>query len=360
MISPTTETDDRLVDAIWREALPNDEEVRSARRRLHLKAVVIAGLLATSYYALVVANSDLVVRVAAALSLVAALVALGTSIMHDANHGSFARRRWVNRTLAYTSDALGASSWLWRIQHNRLHHGNTNVVGFDADLELAPWARLAPTQAWRRRYRWQHIYIWGLYGFMTLKNLLVSDWLSLAKRRVGDQPLHRDVTPGVLIRVTAGKVAHAAWAIVVPLMFNPWQAVVAFYLACSWLVGAILSVIFQLAHCVEAAEIQDVDAPRRGEHHTAHQLRTTVDIACPTPVLGPLFRWIAGGLDHQVVHHLAPGLPHTAYPAVAARFRRGCVEHGVSYRVHPGLAAAVRSHARWLRAMGREQPFELR
>ena len=355
MTLPLTETDDRLVDAIWRDALPSPEEVLAALRRLHRKAIVIACLFATSYYVLVVTNLAGVIRVAAALPLVAALVALGTSVMHDANHGSFARRRWVNRTLAYTSDALGASSWLWRIQHNRLHHGNTNVVGFDADLELAPWARLAPSQPWRRRYRWQHIYIWPVYGFLSLKNLLVSDWLSLASRRIGHQPLPREVTAGVWVRITAGKIGHVSWAIVVPLLFNPWQAVLGFYLACSWLVGVVLAVIFQLAHCVEAAHTLDVSAPRRGEHHTAHQLRTTVDIASPAPVVGHLFRWIAGGLDHQIVHHLAPGLPHTAYPAVATRFRRGCITHGITYHVHPGLAAAVGSHARWLRAMGREQ-----
>ena len=90
-----------------------------------------------------------------------------------------------------TSDALGASSWLWRYQHNVLHHGNTNIDGFDADLSLAPWGRLAPTQAWRRRFQWQHIYIWPLYGFLAIKNLVVSDMLSLIHGRVGSQPFRR-------------------------------------------------------------------------------------------------------------------------------------------------------------------------
>jgi hypothetical protein len=41
------------------------------------------------------------------------------------------------------------------------------------------------------------------------------------------------------------------------------------------------------------------------------------------------------------------------YPIVAARFYRACGEAGVTYRRHPGVWAALRSHGRWLRAMGR-------
>ena len=66
-----------------------------------------------------------------------------------------------------------------------------------------------------------------------------------------------------------------------------------------------------------------------------HQLRTTADIAAPLPILGHLFRFIVGGLDHQVEHHLAPRLPHTIYPLVAERFRQACHTHEIAYRMHP-------------------------
>ncbi len=338
--------------AIWRSILPTAEELRSARRRLHGKALVIVGLLVASYLVLVVSNSMLLVRFLAAAVLVTALVTLGTSIMHDANHGSFSNHRWINRVLAYTSDALGASSWLWRVQHNNLHHGNTNVDGFDADMALAPWARVAPTQQWRPRFRWQHIYIWPLYGFLALKNLLVSDMLSLIHQRVGDQPLRRPARFSVILRVVLGKLAHVGWALVIPLLFNPWWTVLAFYVVCSWLVGFTLAIIFQLAHCVDLAEVGESEMPRRGEDFATHQLRTTVDIASPIPVVGHFFRWLAGGLDHQIEHHLAPGLPHTIYPKLAARFRLACDEHGIAYHLHTGIWPALCSHTRWLRTMG--------
>lgn len=346
-------SNDELIDSVWRTVLPDERAVRRARRRLHRKALTISAILVCSYAALVVADFGLFARIVAAAALVAGLVALGTCVMHDANHGSFSRRRWVNRVLSCTSDALGASSWLWRIQHNRLHHGNTNVVGYDADIELSPWARVAPAQPWHPRYRWQHIYIWPLYGVLSLKNLLVSDLLSLVHGKVGQQPLRRAVTSGVVARITLGKLTHLTWALAVPLLFNPWYGVLAFYVVCSWLVGFSLALIFQLAHCVETAQTADAEPLRRGVHHAAHQLRTTVDIACPAPFVGRCFRWIAGGLDHQIEHHLAPGLPHTIYPEIAKRFRAECAKHQIAYHLHPGVMPALKSHARWLREMGR-------
>ena len=345
-----------LVAALWRSLAPSLEEVRRARRRLHGKALVIVVLVAASYWALALSNLPLLVRLGAAGVLVLGLVAVGTSIMHDANHDSFSGRRWLNRVLAYTSDTLGASSWLWRIQHNSLHHGNANVAGFDADIALFPFARLAPSQRWHFWYRGQHIYMWPLYGFLALKNLLVSDLLAMITGRLDRQPIRQPRRPSVIVRITLGKLAHLGWAVVIPLMFNPWWAVLAFYLGCSWLVGFLLAIIFQLAHCVDVTTMFDETAPRRGDDFTAHQLRTTADISSPVPVLGHVFRWLVGGLDHQIEHHLAPRLPHTLYPRTAERFRAACHDHGITYHLHPGVWSALRSHTRWLRLMSVPSP----
>jgi len=352
----TTIASPSLITSIWQSVLPTESEERAARRRLHAKAVGIVALLAGSYFVLVIRDSAVSLRFLAAAGLAMSLVAVGTGIMHDANHDSFSRRRWVNRTLAYSADALGTSSWLWRFQHNSLHHGNTNVVGFDADIAIAPFARLTPTQPWRPWHRAQHLYMWPLYGFMALKNLLVSDVVALAQGRMGDQPFRKGVTPGVVVRVVIGKLVHLGWAVVIPLMFNPWWMVLLFYLGCSWMVGFILAITFQLAHCVETAEFPDPADARRGEQFALHQLRTTCDVASPVPVVGHVFRWLVGSLDNQIEHHLAPRLPHTLYPKMARRFRQACRDNGIAYKLHPGIWAALRSHGRWLHSLSRPTP----
>jgi linoleoyl-CoA desaturase len=333
--------------ALWRSVLPTPAEVARGRRRLHAKAMGIVALVASSYAVLVFSNAAVWVRFVAGLPLVAGLIAVGTGIMHDANHGAFSGRSWVNRCLSATSDLLGSSSSLWRIQHNRLHHGHPNVLGQDADIELSPFGRLHPGQQWRRWYRWQHVYLWPLYGFMALKNLLVSDVMTVCTRRIGAHSIRERVGVGLVTRITLGKLAHLSWALVLPMLFNPWWKVLLFYLGCSWIVGFVLAVTFQLAHCVELTAAPAGEVPG---NFVASQLATTADIRSRGFTTAPL-RWLVGGLDHQVVHHLAPRLPHTLYRTLSARFEAVSAKAGVVYHQHASIGAAVRSHARWLKAM---------
>ena len=333
--------------------MPTSDQIAWGRRRLHRNAAFIAVLGVGSYAALVFAPVGFVLRVVFALVLVVAAVAAATNVMHDGNHGGFSTSARVNRLAGWTSDLLGASSFLWRFKHNQLHHLNTNVVGYDTDIDQAPFARLTPDQEWRPWHRYQRFYMWALYGFLTLQWFLLSDAATLIRGKVGAhrlpaRPRARDVAVIVL-----GKLVHLGWALALPMAFHPWWGVIGFYLASSWLVGFLLANIFQLAHCVGEAEFFTSEAPRRGRDFELHQLRATVDIRCRLPVLRRFVRWMMGGLDYQIEHHLAPRLPHTVYPLVAAKLEAACAERGITYKVHPTIPAAVRSHARWLREMGK-------
>jgi linoleoyl-CoA desaturase len=334
--------------------LPTVDEIALGRRRLHRKAAMIAVLAVGSYVGLVFLSVALPVRLLFAAILVVALVATATSVMHDGNHGAFSTSTRVNRMAGWSSDLLGASSFLWRFKHNTLHHGNTNVVGYDTDIDQMPFARLAPQQPWRPWHRYQHVYMWVLYGFLTLQWFVLSDLSTLLRGRVSDHPLRNRPRRRDIAVITFGKLAHLGWAIVIPMLFHPWWGVVAFYLASSWLVGFLLANVFQLAHCVDRADFLTPDAPRRGADFELHQLRTTVDIRCRVPLVRGFVRWLMGGLDCQIEHHLAPKLPHTTYYLIAPRLEAACLERGLEYRVHTSLAEAVRSHARWLRQMGRQ------
>jgi linoleoyl-CoA desaturase len=332
---------------------PDGVQLRRATRRLRGKALFIAALTIGSYLGLVfVAHGPLLALPLAAV-LVVALIATATSVMHDANHGAFGGSQGFNRTLAYSADVLGASSWFWRQKHNLLHHGNTNVVGVDTDIEQMPFARLAPGQPWRPCYRYQHVYIWALYGFLTAQWVLFSDFVNLAGRRIGSQPLRRQPRRRDIALIFTGKVLHVGWAVVLPFAFHRWWMVLVFYFACSWLVGFFLAVFFQLAHAVDSTDFALPSTERRGDDFAAHQLRTTANVNCDTPVVGPPIAWLMGGLHHQIEHHLAPSLPHTSYPEMAVQIRRLCAAHDLEYHVHSSLWAALRSHARWLRTMGR-------
>jgi linoleoyl-CoA desaturase len=338
--------------ALTEAVRPSPRELVVARRHLHLKAIVIAALALGSYWSLLVTRSSILEQIAATMVLVIALTAAATCVFHDANHASFSTSRLVNRLAGYTGDLLGASSWIWRFKHNNLHHGNTNMVGIDADIEQAPFARLAPTQTWRPWHRYQHLYMWVLYGFLTLQWFLISDFVDLKNHGIGGQrfahePRRRDVG-----MIALGKLLHIGWAIALPLVYHRWWVVLTFYLAVSWTVGLLLATMFQLAHCTEEAEFPVFDTPRRGSSFAAHQLRTTVDVHCRTKLGGRALHWVMGGLDFQIEHHLAPRLPHTVYPLVAERLNRVCDERRLTVHSHATPWQAIKSHGRWLKAMG--------
>jgi linoleoyl-CoA desaturase len=332
--------------------MPTEAEIATARRKLRAKAIVIGAAALFGYWGLVVADTGLLVRMLSAALLVLAATSLATGVMHDANHGAFSRSRRVNRVVGYTLDVLGGSSWLWRFKHNVLHHGNTNVVGVDSDIEQAPFARLAPQQPWRWWHRYQHLYLWFLYGILALRWFLIADFANLARNRIGVQPLVVRRRRRDYALMAAGKVVHLSWAVIIPMALHPWWGVVAFYLVCSWVVGFQLTMIFQMAHCVDVAEFVPDGTPRRGPNFQLHQLRTTVNVRCRVPGVRWFVRWMMGGLDYQIEHHIAPAMPHTIYPMLGRRLADACAVRGLPYRCHASISAAVRSHMRWLKLMG--------
>jgi linoleoyl-CoA desaturase len=80
-----------------------------------------------------------------------------------------------------------------------------------------------------------------------------------------------------------------------------------------------------------------------------HQVAATVDFARDDRLVS----WLVGGLNFQIEHHLFPTLSHVNYPAIAGVVEQTCREFGVPYNVNPSFGAAVASHFRWLRRMGR-------
>jgi linoleoyl-CoA desaturase len=80
-----------------------------------------------------------------------------------------------------------------------------------------------------------------------------------------------------------------------------------------------------------------------------HQLETTVDFARDNRALG----WLIGGMNFQVEHHLFPRISHVHYPAVSRVVESTCREFGVTYLEHRTFAAAMASHYRLLRQLGK-------
>lgn len=317
---------------------------------LYAKAVVAFSVMLGSWAALMFAHPGALLGPIVLAGLVVGTVLIAFCVMHDANHGSYFRSRRLNHLMGWTADSLlGFSSYAWRVKHNVAHHTYTNVDEYDADITQTPIARFMPTQAPRPWYRLQHVYIWPLYGLMGLRWQTIGDIAALSRGSIGRSALRK---PGGwdIAGLVAGKSVFVGWAFVLPMLMYPWWLVVAAYVAFSAVVSLIMAVTFQLAHCVEEADFVSADQAATEERPWAvHEVETTVDF-CPR---NRALTWVLGGLNFQVEHHLFPGIPHTHYAHIAEIIRRNAGHHGIRYTAHPSLRAALRSHYRHLRTMGR-------
>jgi len=68
-----------------------------------------------------------------------------------------------------------------------------------------------------------------------------------------------------------------------------------------------------------------------------------------------LWRWIAGGLNYQIEHHLFPSLNHMHLPYIQPIVKQTCKQFGVPYVVYDSLWSALISYTHHLQRMGFEK-----
>lgn len=335
--------------ALAKEHMADPRRTRRAQREIHLKSIAVVGWAAASWALLMFVASAWWHAGLLSVSLGLAMAGIAFNLTHDANHGSYSPRRWVNHTVRWSLDLLGASSYVWRVKHNVVHHTYTNISGADGDIEQLPFLRLAPDQPRRWYVRYQHIYAWLLYGFFAAKWQLFGDITQLRMGQIEGTPLPWP-RGRELVGFWVGKAAFLSWTIGIPLLLHPVWYVALMFVVSSFVLAFTLAVTFQLAHAVDAATFSSVEEMSAAgtTEWARHQVETTVDFAPTSRVLA----WYMGGLNFQIEHHLFSRACHTYYPGLAPIVQEVCARHGVRYRAHRTLWSAIASHARWLRRMG--------
>jgi linoleoyl-CoA desaturase len=318
--------------------------------QMYAKSAIILSVCIMAYVVLVALAGVWWLAIPLAVLLGLALAAAAFNIQHDGGHGAYSDRRWVNRLAALTLDLLGGSSYVWARKHNSIHHSYTNVSGHDDDINVGLLGRLSPQQQRLKFHRFQHVYLWFLYGFLPMKWHLFDDFRDVLTGRIGGHRFPRPRGWDLVIFI-GGKALFFSLAFGLPMLLNPWWCVLALYGIATFVQGVTLSVVFQMAHCVEEAEFPQ-PCPETGRIEctwAVHQVQTTVDFAPRNRLL----TWFVGGLNFQIEHHLFPQICHVHYPALAKLVQETCREFALKYRACKSLAAGVTSHYRWLRRMGR-------
>lgn len=279
------------------------------------------------------------------------MAGIGFSIQHDGAHHAYSDSLWINKLMGVSLDLIGASSYIWHWKHDVFHHTYVNIVDHDTDLEVGIFGRLAPSHPRLPFHRYQHYYLWLLYGFLAIKWHFYDDFNSLITGKIGDRVYPRPKGANLAI-LLGGKLIFFTLAFVIPLQFHSVWLVLASYGLVAVTLGILLSVVFQLAHVVEEADfpvpISVAEIGMIENDWAIHQIETTVNFSR----YNPLMTWFVGGLNFQVEHHLFPNICHVNYPEISKVVEQTCQEFGVKYNQHESFWAGCVSHFRWLRRMG--------
>jgi linoleoyl-CoA desaturase len=327
---------------------------RHANTEMIVKTVVMFSLYFVPYAVIISGTvTNLPGLLVLALVMGIGLAGIGLSVMHDANHGAYSKKKWVNDVIGYSLNLLGATSFNWKLQHNVLHHSFTNIYEEDEDISPRGALRMAPQSAWKPMHRYQHLYAWFLYGLLTIVWVLVKDISRLTKYQRNGFLKTQKANVGLQWSIlVATKLVYIAYAFVIPVLLTSllWWQVLLGILIMHYVAGFILAIIFQPAHVVEGTEYPAPDEQMGLEHNwTVHQLLTTTNFGNRSR----WFSWYVGGLNFQIEHHLFPHVCHVHYRNIAGIVESTAQEFGLPYKSYNTFGAALAGHARMLKSLGR-------
>lgn len=351
---------DRFIRELRRRVDAYFEQTGKPRRdcpQIYFKTASILAWFFGAYFLLLLVVQSVWLVIPLAIILGLAMAAIGFNIQHDGGHRAYSDRSWVNKLMSLTLDLMGGSSYLWDWKHNTLHHTYPNIEGHDDDIDIGLLGRLSPHQPRLGFHRFQGIYLWLLYGFLAIKWHFFDDFYQVAVARIGGHRIARPKGAELAVFV-GGKAVFFSMAFVIPMLLHPWWAVLGTYALAAFVSGVVLSVVFQLAHCVEGAEFPEPSISPEGLERmdsawAVHQVQTTANFARDNRVMC----WFLGGLNFQIEHHLMSKICHIHYPALSQVVEGVCREFGLRYHSHRTFWSALASHYRWLVRMGRPEPI---
>ncbi|MEQ9443151.1 MAG: acyl-CoA desaturase [Cyclobacteriaceae bacterium] len=329
----------------------SDNEIRtSGNRKLYFKSILQVLSALTLYVVLVFFPPIDWISILLCGLLGFNLALIGFNIMHEGGHQSFSHHRWLNNVSAYVFNALGASAYFWKIKHNINHHTYTNIEGMDSDIDLKPLMRLHEEQPRYWFHQFQHLYWILLYGLSYLAWVFYYDFQKYFTGKISSASSSQKMQPREHVIFWLTKVMYLVVYVIVPmLMVGVIQALIGFLIA-SFVFGLSISIVFQLAHVVEATQfpVPDQHSNKIEQEWAIHQVITTSDFATRNNVIS----WLLGGLNFQVEHHLFPRISHIHYPKINQLVKETCQEFNIAYHEYPSFFRAFCSHLFYLKKLG--------
>jgi linoleoyl-CoA desaturase len=320
--------------------------------RLYSKTLVLIPAAVFTYISLLVFHLPVAVSLLLCVMLGLILASIGFNIMHDACHGSFSSKKWVNYIFGLSLNAIGGNAFFWKQKHNIIHHTYTNIDGIDDDIAQSKLLRQSPTQKWIPLHRYQHIYLTLAYSLLVFMWVGVNDFKKYFTRKIKNTalpPMDRKEH----ISFWVSKLLFALAYIVIPILCVGPIAWLIGYAIMGVVAGIVLSYTFQLAHTVEGPEFEFAGKEDKviESEWAVHQVKTTANFAPHNKIIS----WFVGGLNYQIEHHLFPRISHIHYPAISKIVREHCEQFNLPYHCFPSLYKAISSHIKLMKQLGQKE-----
>jgi linoleoyl-CoA desaturase len=318
--------------------------------KLYTKTIVLIPMALAIYVYLLGASYPAVAGILLSLVLGLVLVSIAFNVMHDACHGSYSSKKWVNELFSLTMNALGSNAFIWKIKHNVIHHTYTNVDGIDDDIAKSPVLRHCPSQKWVPAHRFQFIYMFIVYAISTILWVLLTDTVKYLSRKIVVTEMKISLKEHIIFWLS--KVLYFFFYVALPVALVGWQAWLVGYLIVNVTMGITLAIVFQLAHVVEKTSFEEAGTSAKmiESEWAIHEINTTANFAPKNKVIS----WFVGGLNFQVEHHLFPRVSHVHYPALSKIVQRECAQFNLPYHYYPTMTEAVFSHIRVMKQLGKK------
>lgn len=330
---------------------------KHANAYMVFKSVFSYAVLFSSYFALIWGGFNVWINDLLWIAIGLSSVFIAVNVGHDAIHGSYSSKKWVNRLLSvFSFNLVGANAYVWSITHNIVHHTYTNIDGADDDLESVPILRLCPEQKWKPIMKAQHIYAFFLFTLGTLSWVFKKDYSKFFRKEIGNYENKRHPAKEYF-SLFFYKFLYYFIFIAIPIyMINmPWYVTFGGFVLGHLFEGFVIAITFMLAHVVEGLDfpVPDENGDIK-ENWAIHQMHTTADFARGSVLVG----FLTGGLNYQVEHHLFPKICHVHYPQISKIVEQVAKKHNVPFHSNPTFFSALASHARLLKKLGQNSSVQ--
>ena len=297
-------------------------------------------------------------------SLIAAFTLLGFTnifiafaISHDAAHGAFSKKKWVNKIMGLTFNFVGGNIYLLTKIHST-HHLFANIHGIDPQMESHGLLRNTPYEKYLNKHKYQHIYVVFIYALAYLHWVVIKDfkWMFF-ENHIGNEKNIKHPASEYFVLVFF-KILYFALNLTLPLVFlaAPIWVIITGFIMIHVFPGMAFALIFQANHVFEGTNYPVPNNEGQiANNYAIHTLETTLDFARKNK----LATYLMGGINVHAVHHMFPQYCHVHNNALTEILIEACDEYGLKYNEVPTFTKAVRIHFSMLKrlsAPGAEVP----